>query len=67
MAALERLGGLPARASQQVGVDPDAREALVFAVLGARLVAGEPVTRATVTGAREGRILGILVPGPAVG
>lgn len=64
MAALERLGGLPARPSQQVGVDPDAREALVFAVLGARLVAGEPVTRPAVTGAREGRILGILTPGP---
>ncbi len=43
-------------------VDPDAREALVFATLAARWVVGEAVTRPSVTGARAGRMLGKLSP-----
>jgi len=43
-------------------VDPDAREALVFATLAARCVVGEPVTRTSATGARSGRVLGKISP-----
>ena len=46
--------------SDGAGVPPDGREALVFAVLGARCLAGEPSTRPGATGAREGRVLGKL-------
>jgi len=58
--ALARRSGLPVVASSCLGVDPDAREALVFAVLGARCALGLPSTRSSVTGAREGRVLGRL-------
>lgn len=63
LAALERhLGpGVP-RSSSQIGIDPDAREALVFAVLAVRAVLGEAVTRSSATGARGGRILGKITP-----
>ena len=50
--------------SADFGVDPDAREALVFAVLGARFVLGRPVTRKGATGARPGRVLGKFSPAP---
>lgn len=43
-------------------VDPDAREALVFATLAARCIVGDPVTRASATGARSGRVLGKISP-----
>lgn len=41
-----------------LGVDPDAREALVFAALGAACAAGIPMTHPGATGARAGVILG---------
>ncbi len=63
-ALMQDLEG-PVAISSQVGVDPDAREALVFAVLAARFVTGEAVTHPEVTGARKGTILGRLSPGPA--
>jgi anhydro-N-acetylmuramic acid kinase len=44
------------------GVDPDAREALVFAVLAACCAIGEPVTSPRATGARAGAVLGKLSP-----
>jgi 1,6-anhydro-N-acetylmuramate kinase len=44
------------------GVDPDAREALVFATLAARCVLGEPSTRSSATGAAAGRVLGKISP-----
>jgi anhydro-N-acetylmuramic acid kinase len=50
----------PVASGADFGVDPDAREALVFAVLAARCVLEIPVTRASATGAREGRVLGKL-------
>jgi len=57
--ALERhLGAGVPRSSSKIGVDPDAREALVFAVLAVRALLGEAVTRPSATGARAGRILG---------
>ncbi len=43
-----------------VGVDPKAREALVFAVLGARCALAIPSTHPGATGARAGRVLGKL-------
>ncbi|MEO6710834.1 MAG: anhydro-N-acetylmuramic acid kinase [Planctomycetota bacterium] len=52
----------PLASSADFGVDPDAREALVFAVLGARCVLGQASTRASATGARAGRVLGKFSP-----
>jgi anhydro-N-acetylmuramic acid kinase len=46
--------------SDEAGVDPKAREALVFAVLGARCALGIPSTHEGATGARKGRVLGKL-------
>lgn len=60
--ALEGATGLPAASTAELGVDPDAREALVFAALGVRLALGEPSTDPEITGARAGRILGKLSP-----
>jgi 1,6-anhydro-N-acetylmuramate kinase len=44
--------------SGERGVDPDAREGLVFAVLAARAVLGIPSTAPLATGALPGRVLG---------
>jgi anhydro-N-acetylmuramic acid kinase len=60
--ALARLAPQPLATSEDFGVDPDAREALVFAVLAARCVLGEAVTRPSATGARAGRVLGKISP-----
>ncbi|MCL4149216.1 UNVERIFIED_CONTAM: hypothetical protein GTU68_010624 [Idotea baltica] len=53
-------GGIPggATSTAELGVDPDAREALVFAVLAGRCLLGEATTRPEATGARSGKILG---------
>jgi anhydro-N-acetylmuramic acid kinase len=65
-AALRERTGLPVASSADHGVDPDAREALVFAVLGARCALGVPsVLRAPggergPTGARAGGVPGKL-------
>lgn len=48
----------PVASSEDFGVHPHAREALVFAVLAARCIAGIPVTSPSATGARAGRRLG---------
>ena len=61
-AALERRLGSPLETTAAVGIDPDAREALVFATLAARCLLGEGVTRTTATGAEEGRVLGKISP-----
>lgn len=50
----------PVATSAEFGVHPDAREALVFALLAARCVLGVPSTSTTATGARAGRVLGKL-------
>jgi len=60
MRALELEAGLPTRSSATHGLDPDAREALVFAGLGVRALLGEASTRPGVSGARAGRVLGKL-------
>lgn len=48
----------PVASSEDFGVDPKAREALVFAVLAARAICGEPTTVPRATGARAGAVLG---------
>ena len=58
-AALLRALG-PVEPSSAHGIDPKAREALVFAVLGARCALGIPSTHPGATGARAGRVLGKL-------
>ncbi len=52
--------GLETFSSGVLGVDPAAREALVFALLAVRFVLGRPSTEPTVTGARAGAVLGKL-------
>ncbi len=54
---------IPVGSSDAAGVDPDAREALVFAVLAARCILGRPVTHRGATGALAGRVLGKISPG----
>src|SRR5688572_1380938 len=58
LAALAALSPWPVATSGDFGVDPDAREALVFAVLAARCVSEIPLTSPSATGARSGRALG---------
>jgi anhydro-N-acetylmuramic acid kinase len=58
--ALERRLGPRVASSADFGVDPDAREALVFGVLAARCALGIPSTDPAATGARAGRVLGKL-------
>jgi len=65
--ALIRTLGSEPKPSESFGVDPDAREALVFAVLAARAVLGIPSTDPGATGARRGRILGSITPYVALG
>jgi anhydro-N-acetylmuramic acid kinase len=63
MLSLYERCGIPVGSSAAAGVDPDAREALVFAVLAARCVLGVPSTHPGATGARFGCVLGKLSPG----
>ena len=60
--ALRRRLDMPVIPSSEAGVDPDAREALVFAALAARCLLGEPVTSPSATGAAGGRVLGKISP-----
>jgi anhydro-N-acetylmuramic acid kinase len=50
----------PVASGADFGVDPDAREALVFATLAARCVLALPTTQPNATGACSGRALGKL-------
>jgi len=62
--ALARRLPVEVVSSAAAGVDPDAREAIVFAVLAARAVLGLATTRNEVTGAAPGRVLGKLSAAP---
>jgi anhydro-N-acetylmuramic acid kinase len=70
MTALATRTGLPVASSIDCGIDPDAREALVFAVLGARRVLELPADGGLAdglrgpTGAPVGRCLGKLSAAP---
>lgn len=58
MAALARRTGVPVHSTATTGIDPKAREALVFAILGAARILEIPVTHPGATGARAGALLG---------
>ena len=58
LARIEARCGCPVVTSAEQGIDPDAREGLVFAVLAARAVLGIPSTSPRATGAGSGRVLG---------
>jgi anhydro-N-acetylmuramic acid kinase len=60
VSALSAHSPWPVASSADFGVHPDAREALVFALLAVRCVLGIPSTSTTATGARTGRVLGKL-------
>jgi anhydro-N-acetylmuramic acid kinase len=64
VAALERRLGHPLETTAAAGINPDGREALVFATLAARCLLGEAVTSTAATGAVEGRVLGKISPPP---
>ncbi|MDP6955568.1 MAG: anhydro-N-acetylmuramic acid kinase [Planctomycetota bacterium] len=51
--------------SAEYGVDPDAREALVFAYLAMACLLGVALSAPAVSGAAAGHVLGMLAPGPA--
>jgi anhydro-N-acetylmuramic acid kinase len=65
-ALLERIRRLvapwPVRSSAELGVDPDAKEAVAFAILANEAVAGRPANLPRVTGARRPVVLGKFVP-----
>jgi anhydro-N-acetylmuramic acid kinase len=51
---------IPVRTATEYGVPSDAKEALCFAVLAHETVNGVPTNLPSVTGAREGTLLGKL-------
>ncbi len=58
-----RLGaGYQIVRSDALGIDPDAKEALAFAVLGYEALRGRAAGLPRVTGARTGAVLGAIVP-----
>jgi|FLOH01.1.fsa_nt_gi anhydro-N-acetylmuramic acid kinase len=69
--AISERTGLPVTSSSAHGIDPDAREALIFGLLAVANVLGialpfEGAEGRTPTGARSGRILGKTSPAPPV-
>lgn len=62
MAAIARQCGSEVCSSATAGIDPDAKEAIAFAVLGYELLRGRPAGLPRVTGAAGPRLLGALAP-----
>jgi anhydro-N-acetylmuramic acid kinase len=56
------LAGMTVVTSAAFGIDPDAKEAVLFALLAYELVRGRPANVPKVTGARGPRVLGALAP-----
>lgn len=56
------LPGSPYRTSAEFGIDPGAKEAVLFALLGYELLRGRPANVPNATGARGPRLLGALAP-----
>jgi anhydro-N-acetylmuramic acid kinase len=52
----------PVRSSSELGIDPDAKEAVAFAILANEAVAGRTANLPRVTGARHPVVLGKFVP-----
>jgi anhydro-N-acetylmuramic acid kinase len=64
VAAIEReLDSVPVRSGAELGVDPDAREALAFAFLAWAHLNGITGNIPSVTGAKAARVLGSMTPG----
>jgi anhydro-N-acetylmuramic acid kinase len=57
-----RAGGGELLTSAAYGIDPDAKEAIAFAVLGYETLRGRPANVALATGARRPAVLGAIVP-----
>ena len=51
------------RLTDEFGIDADAKEAVSFAVLAARTLAGQPNNVPAATGAAHAVVLGKIVPG----
>ena len=62
-----RLPGIPVQSTATLGLDPDWIEAMAFAWLAQRTLAGQPGNLPGVTGARQARILGGIYPGTGYG
>jgi anhydro-N-acetylmuramic acid kinase len=58
----ELLAPVPVRSSAELGIDPDAKEAVAFAVLADLSIAGRPGNLPRVTGAGHPVVLGKFVP-----
>ena len=59
----EELDPVPLAPAESLGIDPDAREAVAFAVLAWAHLLGAPGNVPTATGARGPRVLGSFTPG----
>ncbi len=62
LAAIARETGSSVHVTACAGIDPDAKEAIAFAVLGYELLRGRPAGLPRVTGAAGPRLLGALAP-----
>ncbi|NPV65714.1 MAG: anhydro-N-acetylmuramic acid kinase [Anaerolineae bacterium] len=59
----DRLGGIPVRTHEDVGLDSDNKEALVFALLAHETWHARPGNHPALTGARHPVVLGQITPG----
>ena len=61
-AIAERLPGSRVESSDAMGIPPDAKEAMAFAVLGYETLRGRPANSPAATGARHAAVLGAIAP-----
>ena len=60
----EKLAGIPVHTSDELGINPDSREAVGFAVLADEMLRGRPTSLPSVTGATRAALLGsVTLPG----
>ena len=59
----EEIAPAPLRRLEEFGHNPDAKEALCFAILGRETLRGTPTSVPGATGGRAARVLGQIVPG----
>ena len=59
---LRRLAGVPVRTTDEDGIPVEAKEAVVFALLGLATLRGEPANLPAATGARHEAVLGAVYP-----
>ena len=60
----ERLGAVCVSSSSALGIDPDAKEAMCFALLGYQTMHGVSTSLPSVTGARHKAVLGKICHAP---